>query len=255
MYEIFRQLAKYSIMKKITLLSLIGLSFTLGVMAQKKKIEPSGNIVTKNISVQPFSTIKADGIYELILTQGDKESVRIEADDNIQELFTVNNEGSTLVISMPKLDDQEINIDGKNKKDKTLKWKVYVSFRTLNSLDLSVIGNIRGEGSVKSDAFEIKNKAIGNIDLKISTSKLTVRNEGVGRIVLAGDATNAVIKNSGVGELDGEGLLVQTMDIDNSGVGHASVNVQKDLTVQQSFLGKVTNVGNGKKHVREGDEM
>ena len=39
---------------------------------------------------------------------------------------------------------------------------------------------------------------------------------------------------------------VQTMDIDNSGVGHASVNVQKDLTVQQSFLGKVTNVGNGK---------
>lgn len=242
-------------MKKITLLSLIGLSFTLGAMAQKKKLEPSGNIVTKNISVQSFNTIKADGIYELILTQGDKESVRIEADDNMQELFTVSNDGSTLVISMPKLDDQEMNIDGKNKKDKTLKWKVYVSFRTLNSLDLSVIGNIRCENSMKSDAFEIKNKAIGNIDLKISTAKLTVRNEGVGRIVLAGDATNAVIKNSGVGELDGEELLVQTMDIDNSGVGHASVNVQKDLTVQQSFLGKVTNVGNGKKHVREGDEM
>ncbi|HNP22647.1 MAG TPA: head GIN domain-containing protein [Panacibacter sp.] len=242
-------------MKKITLLSLVALSFTIAATAQKKKLAPSGNIVTKNIAVQAFNAIEAAGIYELVLTQGDKEAVRIEADDNMQELFSVTNEGSTLVISMPKLDDQEINIDGQGDHDKKLRWKVYVSYKSLKRLELSVIGNIRGENALKSDAFEIKNKAIGNIDLKISTAKLTVRNEGVGKIILAGDATNAVIKNSGVGELDGEDLLVQTMDIDNSGVGHASVNVQKDLTVQQSFLGKVTNVGNGKKHVKEGEEI
>jgi hypothetical protein len=74
-------------------------------------------------------------------------------------------------------------------------------------------------------------------------------------MVLKGSATDAVIKNSGVGEFDGDGLLVQTMNIDNSGVGHASVNVEKDLTVQQSFLGKVSNKGNAKKHEMDGQEM
>ena len=53
----------------------------------EKKLAPSGNIVTKNIAVQAFNAIEAAGIYELVLTQGDKEAVRIEADDNMQELL------------------------------------------------------------------------------------------------------------------------------------------------------------------------
>jgi hypothetical protein len=33
------------------------------------------------------------------------------------------------------------------------------------------------------------------------------------------------------------------------------VNVQKDLTIKQSFLGKVSNKGNAKKHEMDGVEM
>jgi hypothetical protein len=143
-------------MKKITVLSLIAFCITLTAAAQEKeKIEPSGNIITKTVDVTSFDALKADGIYEMILTQGDKESVRIEADDNMQYLFSVKNEGNKLVISMPKLEDQEINISDDHK-HKSLRWKVYVNFKSLKSLDLSVIGNVRGETSMKSDAFEVK---------------------------------------------------------------------------------------------------
>jgi hypothetical protein len=45
------------------------------------------------------------------------------------------------------------------------------------------------------------------------------------------------------------------MNIDNSGVGHASVNVAKDLIIKQSFLGKVNNKGNAKTRKMEGVEM
>ena len=82
----------------------------LAVTAQDHKtIEPSGNIVTKDVSVKPFDAIRAKGLYELILSQGNTESVKIEADDNIQNLFSVSNEGSTLVIDMPELRDKNIN--------------------------------------------------------------------------------------------------------------------------------------------------
>jgi hypothetical protein len=42
------------------------------------------------------------------------------------------------------------------------------------------------------------------------------------------------------------------MDIDNSGVGSANVNVQKDLKIKESFLGKVSNKGNAKQHKMDG---
>src|SRR5262249_47549494 len=138
---------------------------------------------------------------------------------------------------------------------KSLLLKVYVTFRNLKSLDVAVIGNVRGETIVKSDALAIESKNVGNIELKLSTQQLTVSNKGVGNMNLSGSAGNAEIRNGGVGQFEGEDLVVQTMNIDNSGVGHANVNVVKDLTIKQSFLGKVNNKGNAKTHKMDGVEM
>ena len=80
---------------------------------ERATIEPSGNIITKEIAVQPFDAIRANGLDELVVSQGDKESVKIEADDNLQELFSVSNDGNTLVIDMPKLRDKNINFNDK----------------------------------------------------------------------------------------------------------------------------------------------
>ncbi|HEY6977457.1 MAG TPA: head GIN domain-containing protein [Chitinophagaceae bacterium] len=223
------------------------------IAQERVNIEPSGNIITKDISVQPFDAIKASGLYELVLSQGDKESVKIEADDNLQSLFSVSNSGSTLVVDMPKLKDQNINF--KNKDDESLKLKVYVTFKKLKSIDVGVVGNVRSATPLKFDALEIESKNVGNVKLQLSANKLNVENKGVGNLTLSGTATNVTIKNSGVGQFDGEDLVVQTMDIENSGVGSANVNVEKDLKIKDTFLGKVRNKGNAKTHSMEGVEM
>lgn len=225
------------------------------VMAQKQgNIKPSGNIITRNVNVHFFNSIRAEGLYELILTQGDKESVKIEADDNLQDLFKVSNDGNTLVIEMPDLKNSNVDFNDKNH-DHKLNLKVYVTFKQLNALDAGIVGTVRCTTPLKADAFDIKSKSVGNIDLKITTGKLTISNKGVGDIILAGSAENAVIKNSGVGKFDGGDLVVQTMDIDNSGVGNAEVNVEKDLKVKQSFLGKVNNRGHAKTDKLNGVEI
>jgi hypothetical protein len=238
--------------KMITFLSM--LFCTVSAMSQERAtIEPSGNIITKEIAVQPFDAIRANGLYELVLSQGDKESVKIEADDNLQSLFSVSNSGSTLVVDMPKLKDQ--NIDYKDKSDHSLKLKVYVTFKKLKSVDVGVVGNVRSATPLKFDALDIESKNVGNVTLQLTADKLNVENKGVGNLTLSGKATNATVKNLGVGQFDGENLLVQTMDIENSGVGSANVNVEKDLKIKDTFLGKVRNKGNAKTHSMEGVEM
>jgi hypothetical protein len=235
--------------------SLLFLFCSFLVVAQKQgTIEPSGNIITRDVTTNSFNSIKADGLYELVLTQGDKESVKIEADDNLQNLFKVSNDGSTLVIDMPELKNSNINFNDENHEHK-LNLKVYVTFKQLNAIDVGIIGTVRCTTPLKADAFKIDSKNVGNIELQLTADKLTINNKGVGNITLTGSANNAIITNAGVGKFNGEDLIVQTMDINNSGVGNADVHVEKDLKVKESFLGKVTNSGNAKEHKMDGVEI
>lgn len=133
LYEGFRlninQQPKIYFMKKFLFTSAVALAFSVASFAQdsdRETIEGNGKLVTKEVNIQSFDALEANGVYELKLTQGDQETVKIEADENLQEMFTVRNEGSKLVIDTKKLNN-------KNLKTKT-KMRVYVSFKKLKSI-------------------------------------------------------------------------------------------------------------------------
>ena len=222
-------------MKKM--LSVFAIAATLSTAsAQDKKnetIEGNGKMVTRDITVQSFDALKANGVYELKLMQGDKEAVKIEADENLQELFIVKNEGSQLNIEMKK----NISLKGK------MHVKVYVTFRNLKSIDLNTVGNVSTENQLSFTDISLKNKSVGNVDLNFTANKLDLKNSSIGNVKLQGKVQTAILKNSGVGNLRAGGLVVQSMNIDNSGVGNAEVNAEKELKVNDNMLGRVTNKG------------
>jgi hypothetical protein len=209
--------------------------FNMAAAQKNAKIEGNGKLITREIDVRSFDELKASGVYELKLVQGDKESVKIEADENLQEYFSVSNNGSTLVINMDKLRNKSLN--GKN----TL--KVYVSFKKLKELDLKMVGNTTSEKNLSFDDLNIVNKSVGNLKLDLTANKLSLDNKSVGNVTLSGKATNAVFENDGVGSLRAGDLIVQTLDIKNQGVGSAEVNVEKELKVKESWISNVKNRG------------
>lgn len=215
---------------------LFATAFLQITQAQKQEtLQGNGRLVTKDISVQPFTALDASGVYELKLSQGTTESVKIEADENLQELFTVRNDGSRLVIEMKNLKNK--NLRTKNK------MRVYVQFKNLKSLDLKTVGNVSSSNDLNFDDLDFTNRSVGNVDLDLKATSLNLENTSVGNMKLSGRAEAAVMKNSGVGSLEAGDFVVQTLDIDNSGVGSAEVNAAKGLKVRDSFLGKVKNRG------------
>lgn len=200
---------------------------------KEPKIEGSGNVITKEVAVQPFDQLEASGVFNVVLTQGAKESVKIEAEDNLQPLFEVKNDGSKLMVDMKK--DSHFN----SKK----KMTVYITFRNLKSMDLKMVGNVSSTGNLNFGDLSLANKSVGSVDLALNAQKLDINNKSVGNLKLSGKAENAVIRSNSVGAIKASDLLVQTMDIDNDGVGSAEVNAVKELKVKDSFLGKVKNAG------------
>jgi hypothetical protein len=75
---------------------------------KKETIEGNGNLITRDVAVKSFTELKASGVYELKLIQGNTESVKIEADENLQDLFTVTNDGNKLIIDMKKMENKNL---------------------------------------------------------------------------------------------------------------------------------------------------
>jgi hypothetical protein len=230
-------------MKRILLVTFAALLLTSFSHAQKDKndnnketIEGNGKMVTRDVSVSSFSALQASGVYELKLSQGSKESVKIEADENLQEYFNVHNDGSKLVIDMEKLKNKNLKNTGK--------MKVYVTFKNLKELDLKTVGDVSSEQELSFEDLDLNTKNVGDITLNLTAKKIDVDIKSVGDVKLSGKATDAIVKNKGVGSFKAGNFVVQTMNIENQGVGNAEVNAQKDLKVKDTFLGKVTNKGN-----------
>jgi hypothetical protein len=228
-----KQLMKQLLSLSLSALLLFCLTTT---HAQKQEtLEGNGNRVTKTINVQSFTELDASGVYELQLTQGNSESVTIEADENLQLLFTVRNDGRKLVIEMKDMKNKNLNV----KKNMV----VHVQFKNLKAMDLKTVGSIKSTNDLSFDDLELSNSSVGNVDLDLNATKLNLENRSVGDVILSGRAEEAVMKNNGVGSLKAGNFVVQTLDIDNSGVGSAEVNATKGLKVRDSFLGKVKNRG------------
>ena len=210
---------------------------------KNESITGNGKVVTANVPVQPFESLEASGIYELKLSQGDKEAVKIEADENLQVLFNVRNEGSKLVIDMGKRKNFNLK--------KSTKLIVYVTFRNLKSMSLNMVGNVRSDEALSFSDLNVKNNSVGNVSLKLTANSFSLDNNAVGNVTLSGKAQNAVFTNNAVGAIRAGDFVVQTVSINNDGVGSAEVNAEKELKVKDSFLGKVRNRGAAKAKRKE----
>lgn len=224
-------------MSKLFLVTVLALLSTPSFAQQSgsEPVESTGNRVTREVPVSSFDVLKASGVYTLTLSQGDHESVTIEADETLQPYFNVKNEGNQLVIHMEGLKNKNIKL--KNP------VRVFVTFKKLKELDISTVGKVSADKELRFADLAIKNASVGKVDLRLSANTVTLDNASVGNVTLTGNAQTAHFKNQGVGSLDAGRFVVQTLNIENNGVGGATVNAEKNLKVKDNMLGRVKNKG------------
>ncbi len=227
-------------MKKLLTTMSIAMLLFQGGYAQKEKqetIEGNGKMITKDVPVSSFTSLEAGGIFQLKISQGNTESVKLEGEENLLELIEVKNEGSKLIINTDKLKNKNVNI--KTKKS----MLVHVTYKKINKMELNMIGNVQSGTSLTFDNLDVNNSGVGNLDLTLNAKAINLKNKGVGNVTLNGSAQDATISNTGVGSLQAGNFAVQTMDLKNSGIGSAEINAAKSVKVSSSGMGSVKNKG------------
>ncbi len=192
------------------------------------KIKGNGNVIEEPRDVFPFERLKVDGVINVVLIPGSKESVKIEADQNLLPYIHVFNNGKTLIV------DTDDNIDFK-----FTKGEVYITFVNLSEIKHDGVARIKSTEGIHASKFVLNSNGVGSINLEIYCDKLEANLDGVGSIKLSGRASVFDLRNSGVGSVDAYHLESEYADVTNTGVGSTEVFAKKEISINSSGVGSV----------------
>jgi hypothetical protein len=193
-------------------------------------------VITEERPVSDFNKISFSGLGNLIIEQGDKETLKIEAEDNIVPKILTSVQNQTL-----KIDYQWNWVSFSFHPNKPI--NIYVSVKDLQKIEGSGATTIKSQ-SIKTEKLEIKGSGMTKADISIETQQLNSEISGAGDFVLSGKADSQKIEISGAGKYEAKSLLSKNADIQVSGAGQTTVNVQEKLDVKISGAGKVSYIGN-----------
>jgi hypothetical protein len=226
--------------KKPAILKLAAITLLIGIMAVFAAscrwtvgvVRGSGDIATGQRSVSGFDELHFSGIGNLVIQQGDEETLTIEADDNIIDLVETDVRGGKLYIKFRT----GFNVIP------TSRMRFLLTVRDLDRIDLSGVGDIEC-GSFGTDDIEFNISGSGNIDFVIETGSLEVNISGLGDINLDGKADFHRVNISGSGKYDAEDLQSNECEVEITGLGSATVDVREKLDVVISGAGNVYYTG------------
>jgi hypothetical protein len=196
----------------------------------------TGAVVTENRTVTTFTGIDLQCSANIYFTQGDEQSVKVEAEDNIVAHIT------TEVVN----DELIVKSDLKN-------WKsgkqvnVYVTVKELCLLELSGSGNMIGKSHINCDNMTINVGGSGNVKADVRSLTMRIKLAGSGNLEVGGTATATDIRIAGSGNVNAKMLQTMTSDVLISGSGQSTINASDQLSVSISGSGNVRYMGEPQK--------
>lgn len=190
--------------------------------------------VNKNIS--GFEGIHVSSGIDLYLSQTGKESVEIEADEDILDEVIVEMENDILIIKIER---------------DFLDWftnsgpiKAFVSFKELQEIHISGGSDLEGQGALKFDKLEMSSSGGSDIKISLTASELHISSSGGSDAVLAGYAAYFEGSASGGSDIKAKELDTDVANVSSSGGSDVLISVNRKLVANASGGSDIYYYGN-----------
>jgi hypothetical protein len=201
--------------------------------AQAQTVIGSGRAAEQNRDVAAFAAIVLRGGIDLVVTQGERESLQVQADDNLlpllQTVVEVREAMPTLVVQWAS---------GSSVRPRT-RTRVAVQAMRLERLLSQGSGHV-AVGALKAPALALS--LSGSSDARIDaldSALLDVAIAGSGNALLAGRVERLGISITGSGDVSAFELAAGAVTVSIAGSGDARVHADKTLAVRIAGSGDV----------------
>lgn len=218
----------------------LGRQFALpGLLAIATQVGAAATLTAEAPPVGPFSEITMTGHAELILVQGDREAVVVEASPKARTKIRVRSQDGRLRIDA----NEQASGWGWLRSGGDRRPTVTVYFKSLEALD------VRGAMKVTSNAIQaakLRLSTSGATSMKIdalNVESLRFTGSGAVKVELAGTASEQSIAMSGAGAFRAPKFASNAATVKVSGAGRVVVNAQKTLDASISGAGVIEYYG------------
>lgn len=195
----------------------------------------SGKVDTQIREVSGFNVIEVDYPAQIFISQGSKESVQIEAEDNLLPGLQTQVRGNRLRIFY--------HADAGERVNPTRIVKITVVVKDLKEVQFDSAGELTLTG-LETDDLEVSVNGAGSLELnEIVVQALSVNLSGAGSMHASGTAEAFHLTISGFGSFEGAELHTQTANVSLSGAGSATLWVDEELDATISGAGSVNYYG------------
>ncbi|MBK0378150.1 head GIN domain-containing protein [Mucilaginibacter segetis] len=199
---------------------------------------------TQDRHLSGFNAVSVAGSFDVYITQGSSESVKVEAPSDVIDRIITEVDGGVLKIYTKN--NTHFNW-GKNRK-----MVIYVALKDVKDISLAGSGDIFFKDGLRAPSLSLKLAGSGDITGKLDVNKLESSIAGSGDITLTGRAQNSSIRVVGSGDYTANSLTTVTAAVSIAGSGDARVNVSEklDASVMGSgdvhYTGSVKNISTSK---------
>jgi hypothetical protein len=196
----------------------------------------SGKVVTQDVAVSGFTAVTLGGVGELTITQGDTESLSIEAEDNLLAVMENKVSGGTLVLGTKP----GVTITP------TRPIRYTLAVKDLSKLELAGLGSAKMDG-LKTGRLELVLSGSGNLQLKnLDAQDVRATISGLGSMELYGQAASLDLELKGSGNLTAGDLAVKDAKVSITGLGNATIWPASTLDITISGAGNLEYYGSPK---------
>lgn len=222
-------------MKKLSILSVLLLSFLFVNTAAAQKLKGEGPVVSQNLDVRNFTGIELSFSGDVFLRQGKEFSVRVEGQQNL--ISVLNTEVKDNIWKL------RFNVD--NVQMYKTKFEVYITMPTLDHIHVAGSGNVRTENRFTGlgDVYAGVHGS-GDVYLHADCRNLTAKVSGSGDIRTSGSAEAGNLKVTGSGDYSGYDMRIKNCEAAVTGSGDIKVHASETLIASVRGSGDIDYRGN-----------
>jgi len=196
-------------------------------------VKGNGNIQLENRTLnQSFNAIKASQGLEVYITQGNEESIVIEADENLLELIKT------------EVKDNELRIYAEKNIGYAASKKIMVTFKEVSKITSTSGSDVISTNTITADYLELKSSSGSDMKLTVNTSTLHCDSSSGSDLKISGNTEKLVADASSGSDIKASDLIAVSSQVKATSGADITVNTAKELTADANSGGDIKYYGN-----------
>ena len=196
-------------------------------------VKGNGNVMTESRTLDaPFHSIHASEGLDVYLTQGDSESIEVQADENLHDIILTEVRDGILYIHT------EENIAHSSAK------KVMVEFDNIEEIKSTSGSDVYSTNTIKADRLVLKSTSGSDMELKLDVNSLTCKATSGSDLRLSGTTDKFYAESTSGSDIKAAKLKARISDAKATSGSDITLYSSEELTAKATSGGDITYYGN-----------